>query len=68
VLTVVPSRERIESMLDAVDLVTHRKGTRLAVLSQLRNIDSQRLIEKKGHVPPDMLALLKKEASRMNFG
>jgi len=39
-----------------------------AVLSQLRNLDSQRLIEKKGHVPPDLLTALKKEASRMNFG
>ena len=39
-----------------------------AVLSQLRNIDSRRLIEKKGHVPLDMLAILKKAASRMNFG
>jgi mRNA interferase MazF len=39
-----------------------------AVLSQLRNIDSQRLIEKKGYVPPALLAILKKEASHMNFG
>ena len=39
-----------------------------AVLSQLRNIDSRRLIEKKGHVPLDLLATLKKAASRMNFG
>jgi mRNA interferase MazF len=39
-----------------------------AVLSQLRNLDSQRLIEKKGHVPAELLALLKKEASRMNLG
>ena len=39
-----------------------------AVLSQLRNIDSRRLIEKKGHVPMDVLAILKKAASRMNFG
>jgi mRNA interferase MazF len=39
-----------------------------AVLSQLRNLDSQRLIEKKGHVPPDVLVAIKKEASRMNFG
>ena len=39
-----------------------------AVLSQLRNIDSRRLIEKKGHVPLDVLAILKKAASQTNFG
>ena len=39
-----------------------------AVLSQLRNIDSQRLIEKKGHVDADLLAHLKKAASLLNFG
>ncbi len=39
-----------------------------AVLSQLRNIDSCRLIEKKAHVPREMLVALKKTASRMNFG
>jgi mRNA interferase MazF len=39
-----------------------------AVLSQLRNIDSRRLIEKKGHVPLEVLVILKKAASRMNFG
>ena len=39
-----------------------------AILSQLRNIDSRRLIEKKGHVPLDVLAILKKAASQTNFG
>lgn len=39
-----------------------------AVLSQLRNVDSRRLIEKKGYVPREMLGTLKKMASRMNFG
>jgi hypothetical protein len=39
-----------------------------AVLSQLRNIDSRRLIEKKGHVDAELLAYLKKAASLMNFG
>ena len=39
-----------------------------AVLSQLRNIDSCRLIEKKGHVPLEVLEILKKAASQMNFG
>lgn len=39
-----------------------------AILSQLRNIDSSRLIEKKGHVDADVLAHLKKAVSLMNFG
>ena len=39
-----------------------------AILSQLRNIDSRRLIEKKGHVLLDVLAILKKAASQTNFG
>ena len=39
-----------------------------AVLSQLRNIDSRRLIEKKGHVDAELLTHLKKAASLMNFG
>jgi hypothetical protein len=38
------------------------------VLSQLCNIDSRRLIEKKGHVPLEVLAILKKAASQTNFG
>lgn len=40
----------------------------VAILSQLRNINSRRLIEKKGHVPLDMLAIPKKAASLLNFG
>lgn len=39
-----------------------------AVLSQLRNIDSLRLIEKKGSVGREMLETLRRMASRMNFG
>ncbi|MBZ0211059.1 MAG: type II toxin-antitoxin system PemK/MazF family toxin [Hyphomicrobium sp.] len=39
-----------------------------AVLSQLRNIDSLRLIEKKGSVKREMLETLRRMASRMNFG
>jgi len=39
-----------------------------AVLSQLRNLDSKRLYQKIGHVPPATLAAIRKEASRMNFG
>ena len=50
----------------SIGLVAGRDA--FAVLSQLRNVDSRRLIEKKGHVPLEMLAILKKAASRMNFG
>jgi mRNA interferase MazF len=39
-----------------------------ANLSQLRNIDSKRLINKVAHLPADHLEALKKEASRVNFG
>ena len=40
----------------------------VAVLSQLRNLDSLRLYQKIGHVDADLLARIKKTASRMNFG
>ena len=39
-----------------------------ATLSQLRNIDSKRLVKKIAHVDADMLAAIRKEASRANFG
>jgi len=39
-----------------------------ATLSQLRNIDSKRLVKKIVHLDPDILAAIKKEASRVNFG
>ena len=39
-----------------------------AVLSQLRNIDSKRLVVKITHVEQDALETIKKEASRVNFG
>jgi hypothetical protein len=39
-----------------------------AVLSQLRNLDSQRLYQKISHVDADLLTRIKKTASRMNFG
>ena len=39
-----------------------------ASLSQLRNIDSKRLVLKITHVEHDVLAAIKKEASRVNFG
>ena len=40
----------------------------VAVLSQLRNLDSLRLYQKIDHVDADLLARIKKTASRMNFG
>ena|ERR1700730_8652715 len=39
-----------------------------ATLSQLRNIDSKRLVKKIVHLDADILAAIKKEASRVNFG
>jgi mRNA interferase MazF len=39
-----------------------------ATLSQLRNIDSKRLVKKIVHLDADTLAAIKKEASRVNFG
>jgi mRNA interferase MazF len=39
-----------------------------ATLSQVRNIDSKRLVKKIVHLDADILAAIKKEASRVNFG
>ena len=39
-----------------------------ATLSQLRNIDSKRLVKKIAVVSEDVLDVIKKEASRVNFG
>jgi hypothetical protein len=39
-----------------------------ATLSQLRNIDSKRLVKKVVHIDADILAAIKKETSRVNFG
>ena len=39
-----------------------------AALSQLRNIDSKRLVKKIAVVSDDALLTIKKEASRVNFG
>jgi mRNA interferase MazF len=39
-----------------------------ATLSQLRNIDSKRLVKKIIHLDPDILGAIKKEASHVNFG
>src|ERR1700704_879060 len=50
----------------AIGQVADRQA--FAVLSQLRNIDSHRLIEKKAHLDADLLAHLKKAASLLNFG
>ena len=42
--------------------------TAFTTLSQLRNIDSKRLVKKIMRLDFDMLAAIKKEASRVNFG
>jgi len=39
-----------------------------ATLSQLRNIDSKRLVRKIGRLEGDTLDAIRKEASRVNFG
>lgn len=39
-----------------------------AILSQLRNMDSKRLVRKIGRLPGDTLEAIRKEASRVNFG
>ncbi len=39
-----------------------------ATLSQLRNIDNKRLVMKITHVEQDAIEVIKKEASRVNFG
>jgi hypothetical protein len=43
-------------------------GQAFATLSQPRNIDSKRVVEKIIHLDADILAAIKKEASRVNFG
>ena len=40
----------------------------VANLSQLRNIDSKRLVKKIGHLERDMFDEIKKKASQINFG
>ena len=47
--------------------IVHGKQA-FATLSQLRNIDSKRLVKKIAVVPEDALDVIKKEASRVNFG
>jgi hypothetical protein len=39
-----------------------------ATLTQPRNIGSKRVVEKIFHLDADILAAIKKEASRVNFG
>ena len=56
-----PSRYRI--LVGKVDGIQS-----FGTLSQLRNIDSKRLVRKITHLPAPHLALIKKEASRVNFG
>ena len=40
----------------------------VANLSQLRNIDSKRLVKKIGHIKHEMFEEIKKKASQINFG
>ena len=40
----------------------------VANLSQLKNIDSKRLINKIGHIEHDLFKGIKEKASRVNFG
>ena len=47
--------------------IVHGKHA-FATLSQLRNIDSKRLVKKIAVVPEYALDVIKKEASRVNFG
>jgi hypothetical protein len=39
-----------------------------ATLSQLRKIDSKRIVKKIVHLDTDIFIAIKKEASRVNFG
>jgi hypothetical protein len=56
--------------LDRDSLTTEcpRPQSLFAMLSQARNIDSKRVVEKIIHLDADVLAAIKKEASRVNFG
>jgi|SRR5712671_4644957 len=49
-----------------IGIVDGRKA--FATLSQLRNIDSKRLVKKIVHLDAEILDAIKKEASRVNFG
>ncbi|MCR4334734.1 MAG: type II toxin-antitoxin system PemK/MazF family toxin [Patescibacteria group bacterium] len=40
----------------------------LANLSQIKNIDSKRLINKVGYIEHDKLKVIKEKTSRINFG
>ena len=62
-LTTVPKPNRYRC---SVGMVDGRQA--FATLSQLRNIDSKRLVKKIMRLDADRLIAIKKEASRMNFG
>lgn len=49
-----------------IGIVDHKEA--FVTLSQLRNIDSKRLVKKIAVVSDDALGIIKKEASRVNFG
>jgi mRNA interferase MazF len=62
-LTTVPKPNRHRLPIGVVD------GSQAsATLSQLRNIDSKRLVKKIVHLDADIFAAIKKEASCVNFG
>jgi mRNA-degrading endonuclease toxin of MazEF toxin-antitoxin module len=63
-----PSRPRHSPTLPSPDRHGRDGKQAFATLSQLRNIDSKRLVKKIFHLDADVLAAIKKEASRVNFG
>lgn len=50
----------------SVDIVDNKKA--FANMSQIRNLDSKRLINKVGHMEANKLVGLNKKISRVNFG
>ena len=50
----------------SVGMVDGKKA--VAILSQLRNIDSRRLINKIGHIEQEYFSRIKQKTSQINFG
>src|SRR2546425_4359205 len=59
-------RFSVSPQVRTIGIVDGRQA--FATLSQLPNIDSKRLVKKTIHLDADILAAIKKEASRVNFG
>ena len=59
-------RFSVSPQVRTVGIVDGRQA--FATLSQLRNIDSKRLVKKIIRLDADILAAIKKAASRVNFG